>query len=131
MPYLDWKPIYSTGIGSVDRQHLKLVGYMNAFFQANAEKNIRVAKITLDTLLNFTKVHFTEEEALMAENHYPDVDAHKKKHVLLLENAVKYATSYSANPNEKNAELLSDFLNTWLVTHILGVDQKYVPFVKK
>ena len=48
MSQLVWKPIYLTGIAAVDRQHQKLVGYMNYFFLANFEYNTRVAMLTLD-----------------------------------------------------------------------------------
>lgn len=87
--------------------------------------------LTLDALLNFTKKHFIEEEALMAQSKYPDYEEHRKKHAILLENVTKHAFTYSHDPSAKNAAALSDFLNTWLVTHILGVDKKYVPFVNK
>lgn len=129
MPLVEWKPIYSVGIDMIDAQHQKIIGYMNRFHDANAAGNPLAAKSALAALVEYTKLHFSEEEAMMSRNGYPDFPAHKKTHGDLLNLVQRLVTNYSAQPDIKNAESLSNFLKTWLLNHILGVDKKYVPYV--
>ena len=129
MSLFDWKPIYNTGVETVDTQHLKLVGYMNQYHDAVAAGSIPEAKSVLAALVRYTRIHFADEEAMMQRHKYADYAPHREMHVKLLANVERLVAAYQADPSAKNAGTLGDYLKTWLANHILGIDKKYVPCV--
>jgi hemerythrin len=129
MPFLEWKPVFSVGVEMIDSQHQKLIGFMNAFYNANEVGNSVAANTALNSLVVFTKAHFADEEKLMVKCAYPDLVAHQKLHRDLLTLVQKLVTNYFGDPTVQNATALANFLKNWLVNHILGVDKKYVPFM--
>ena len=80
-------------------------------------------------LVEFTVMHFAYEESLFDKYGYEDSAAHKEKHKTLLAQVGDYVTKYKAGNTDISHELLS-FLKNWLTKHIMGVDQKYVSFLK-
>jgi hemerythrin len=129
MALFEWKPIYNTGVETVDSQHLKLVGYMNRFHDAMSAGSVAEAKSELSALVRYTRIHFADEEAMMQRHKYSDFASHKEMHVKLLTNVERLVAAYQADPSAKNAGALGDYLKTWLANHILGIDKKYVPCV--
>ncbi len=125
MSFLDWRPIYSVGVNTIDQEHQKLIGFMNQFLDHHMAKKSADAVTSLQALLGYTQVHFADEERLMATCHYPDLANHQQAHIRLLESVRKLAAAYGRENSTANAEALAKFLKSWLVNHILGVDKQY------
>lgn len=131
MPLFEWKPLFSVGIGSIDSQHQKLIGYMNQFYDAVQKGNAAEAKMCLGNLLRYTTTHFTEEEAMMQRAKFPGLEEHKGMHRQLLELAGKLAKTYETDPTTQNADRMASYLKTWLTNHIMGMDKKYTPSMQE
>ncbi|HPT49691.1 MAG TPA: hemerythrin family protein [Accumulibacter sp.] len=123
----EWSPKIVTGLPSIDDQHRHLFE-LAATFCGDGDQ-VRVLK-SLAMLTEYVKVHFREEEELMAACHYPHLEAHRELHgefrrllYELLENA-KHMTL------DEIAEEVKYLINGWFYNHILVADFHYVPVVK-
>ncbi|MDT8385979.1 MAG: bacteriohemerythrin [Thiogranum sp.] len=128
--FMEWKSEYDVGIGSIDRQHRKLVNLINqlqtAIDYSTGEEFEREA---LDELVNYTKTHFSYEEGLMETHEYPDFEPHKAQHLKMIREVEAVLTEYEEN-QEGAMQRALDFLKDWLINHINGTDQQYSGFLR-
>lgn len=125
MAFFEWKPLISVGIETIDRQHRVLIKYMNEYFESSMKDNVGAATSALNALLHYTRLHFEDEERMLAKNGYPEILPHKELHRDLLSQATRLAEGYAANPSRGRANELASFLRSWLMKHILGNDKRY------
>lgn len=125
MSMMTWSDDYSVEIQEIDEQHKCLVELINKLYSALASKENRtqVAEI-LDHLVEYTKIHFAVEEALMRIFHYSDYDGHKQIHDDIVVDVVSFQGRFHRGDDAVGMELLQ-YLKGWLVNHILNVDARY------
>lgn len=125
MAFLDWTDAYSVNVKEMDEQHKKLVQLINGFYDALQED---IENKTIPSLfagvVDYTKVHFSEEEELMRKNGFPDYETHKAEHddfaMKVLDARAKY------EEGDKNViGKLALMLGSWLMDHIVMKDKKY------
>ena len=127
---LVWHNSMATGIELVDNDHKKLIDLINKFQEAT-EFNVSEQDIqqTLDEVVAYTKYHFRREEKLLQINHYPDYESHQQQHQQMITKIYSYIDEYRSDEYLAVDHVLH-FLQTWLINHIKGSDQKYVPYLK-
>jgi hemerythrin-like metal-binding protein len=124
-----WLDLYSTGIEKVDRQHENLTDLLNCLNEAwRTGKGHDVLLFRVDQLLAGVGDHFRDEEQIMIEREYPDLDLHKAEHDFLLAQVLQFRTRFAAN-EEDLTETMLDFLRDWLRDHILISDRRLGRFV--
>lgn len=124
---ITWTPQLSVGIEEIDSQHKMLVDLLNQLHAAIVEHHAaRDAAEILERLVDYTRIHFAVEEALMRVLDYPDYDAHKLEHEKLVEQVYQLRHKVLVEGKPITGELLL-FLKRWLTEHILASDQKYAP----
>jgi len=123
----EWSSKIEVGLPMIDEQHRQLFDLAATF--RGAGDQIRVLK-SLAMLTEYVKVHFREEEELMASCHYPALEAHGRLHgefrrmlFELLENAKQMTL-------DEIADEVKYLINGWFYNHILVTDFDYVPTVK-
>lgn len=129
MAFFEWKPDYSVGVEKLDDQHRKLVGYLNALYEAmKAGKGQETLTSVMGGLVDYTKTHFNTEESMMKLYRYPDYEAHREKHLKMAEHVLQLKadleTGKVANPLK-----ITNFLKEWLAKHIMGTDKAYGPYL--
>jgi len=127
--YIEWKPEYSVGIGSIDQQHRKLVGLINQLATAvDYSTGKEFEQEALNELVDYTKTHFSYEEGLMETNGYPDFAAHKAQHQEMIRKVEEVLAEYAKDPDTamNNAKV---YLQDWLIKHINGTDKQYSRFL--
>jgi hemerythrin-like metal-binding protein len=130
---LVWNDSFATGVAEIDDQHMILVHTLNeaAGKLAESPSHELIEQITQD-LLSYALYHFDTEEDLMQEFGYQeDGDAmqrHLEQHRAFSKQVVSARDSLRAGANISAQELL-EFLNTWLVNHILNTDRKLGAFI--
>jgi hemerythrin len=130
MPILPWNNSLAIGIASIDAQHQQLVSYLNELYDAmTAKKGPEVTGRILSQLVDYTVKHFAHEEQFFAQTGYPDSAAHIKEHNDLKQKVGEFGKSFAAGKATINAELMN-FLRSWLMTHIMQSDKKYVAHLK-
>lgn len=122
-----WQDAYSVGLPAIDEEHLRLINLINQFNEALVdEKAHEILVSTFDRLIDYSVEHFKNEEALMRSKQYEGLEAHIAEHQRLME------TVMALNQEKRYLfpKSVSEFLNMWLVDHILDCDMQYVDALK-
>jgi hemerythrin len=125
---LVWSERFETQIELVDTQHQRLCVLLNKLcdcFTVGTPSEEVVAQ-TLQELLDYSNQHFTDEEAMMKDHnmdaHY--MALHHMEHNSFIYDLSRLQLHINVDEDEvQTAERLVRFITSWLVYHILGVDQ--------
>jgi hemerythrin len=129
MAYLHWSSDLDTGIDVIDKQHRRIVAYLNELNSANDTGDSKATTHVLNELVDYTLTHFAFEEELQERAEYPFLKAHKRVHEIFTKRVAEFMRRAEAGENVA-PELLS-MLKIWLVNHIKGDDADYVESVKE
>ncbi len=131
MTLIEWdNNLYSVNIEKFDNDHKKLLQFINDLHQAmmQGQGKAKLSNI-LDELLDYTRYHFSAEEAEMQKANYPELENHKKLHKELTDQLHQLIEDYKAGKKEVSIDTFR-FLKEWLFNHIQVVDKKYEPWLK-
>jgi len=129
MALVTWTPKMSVGIAKIDKQHQGLFDIMNQLHEGMLQgrgKDVLGAAIT--NLSQYTKVHFSEEEALLRLHSYPKLPEHLKLHESFRQKLAELDNQFKAGTAALAVSTL-DFLRDWLSKHIMVVDAQYKDFL--
>jgi len=122
----EMKEEFRTGIDSIDKEHEKLFEIANRAYETLMDDLIPdkydyIVEI-LGELKEYAATHFQHEEAYMESIQYKRLFTQKIEHAAFIEKVAEYELD-KVDENQKEAifELL-DFLNDWLISHILEND---------
>jgi hemerythrin-like metal-binding protein len=128
MPFFEWKDAYSVGIKEFDSQHKRLVDLINRLYESmTAGKGAANAASIISELVDYTKVHFSNEEKYMVMHGYPSYKNHLAEHTKLTAQVVDFQTKVQTGAAVVSIDLLH-FLKDWLTNHIMGTDKQYTEF---
>ena len=126
------KPEYYTGILSIDQEHARL------FELAQQTHDLLNNDILMDKtdsltdliseLINYTRTHFSHEEAYMEQIQYPSLSAHMAQHRQFEQRLLEFdmdALEEDFDEQNEAVQNLLDFLVNWLINHIMKVDMRY------
>jgi hemerythrin len=84
---------------------------------------------TLHEAVDYVRFHFTAEEKILEQIHYPGLPEHKKQHAEfvkeVMEGAKKFQDGKSFVPNN-----FVRFLKEWILAHIAVSDQRYGEYIE-
>jgi len=130
---LIWDDSLSTGVDEIDLQHKKLILVINDVHAVlDAPEASRAASMSksLKSLTDYTHYHFSEEEALMRRNAYPQIEAHKTEHAAFVAEVTRQIRGL-AQPDPDAVIALYGFLGSWLLTHIAKSDRAWADHLAK
>lgn len=128
MAFLEWSPLFSVGVSSLDDEHRRLVSLLNDFQDACAAgRGPQAAFGALNALVRYAEEHFAHEQDLMDEHGYPERLRHRAEHERFLRRVFELAGEVDADA-ERGAEEVLEFIKTWLLEHVLGSDRRYGAF---
>ncbi|MDF2537002.1 MAG: hypothetical protein K0S76_23 [Herbinix sp.] len=122
-----FKDEFKTGIELIDLEHQKLFeiadkAYMTLMDDFIPDKFDYIVEI-LNELKEYAATHFQHEEEYMMEIRYKKLFSQKTSHNDFIEKMNEYDLS-NVDENQKQIILdVLDFLNDWLVQHIMGSDK--------
>jgi len=129
MALFEWDSIYSVGDEFIDNQHKRLFQIANRFYTAYQERQARtVLGSIFDELIDYTLLHFKDEEALLRKHNFPEFHQHKRNHEKLIGLVSRYKEQFEQG-DEGIEERVLDFLKLWLNGHIMGMDRQYKPYI--
>ncbi len=129
MAQLRWTSDLDTGIEAIDKQHRRIIEYINILKTAHDKADLSAVNNVLAELVDYTISHFSFEEELQQKANYPFLKAHKRVHEIFTRQ-VADLQQRAKNGDDVTAEILS-MLEVWLVNHIKGDDADYVECVKR
>jgi hemerythrin len=123
----NFKDEYRTGIESIDLEHQKLFEIADRAYETLMDDFIPdkydyIVEI-LNELRDYAATHFRHEEEYMISIRYKRLISQKASHDEFIEKISSYNLN-EIDENQKNVILeLLDYLNDWLIHHILGSDK--------
>jgi hemerythrin len=123
---LVWKDEYSVGVAMIDAQHQMFIGIINELYSAIMSKKEKdVLDDIFKQLVAYTQFHFQTEERYFDEFDYDGTEEHKAAHKKLVDQVVELQNQESDIMQDPFK--LLDFLEDWLIDHIMGMDKLYGP----
>ncbi|MCP3901259.1 MAG: hemerythrin family protein [Desulfobacteraceae bacterium] len=129
---IQWTEQMSVGVIEIDEQHKQLIVYINKLYDSlKIKKNqSRILQNILNSLIQYTIVHFAVEESLMRIFDYSEYEAHKKQHMDLKKQVLELNSKIKKGEAKLTKEVII-FLRDWIRNHILQEDKQYSPFFTK
>jgi methyl-accepting chemotaxis protein len=127
---ITWDESISVKIDLFDTHHKKLIDLINQLYKAMEKgdgNNVLIPII--DELVEYTVYHFSAEEKVFKKYNYPDTARHIEQH----RGFVKKAQDLQRDVKKGSAVLTNDvldFLQDWVINHIMKVDFHYSGFLK-
>lgn len=132
MPEFEWKKFFSVGHERMDAQHQQLFDIVNQLYDGMKQPggaSDELLQTTIESLCDYTRSHFAEEEQLMLTAGYPDYLRHKQAHDLLMGKVEEFEARMHNGEVRLAAEVLPFLVGEWLVSHIAFEDQQYAGYI--
>ena len=131
MTLLTWNHACTVGVRAMDEQHGILMDSMNELRLALVRGSGRdqVTRL-LETLIEFTRMHFQSEEQLMEKTGFPGLPEHRSEHQRLLRLFRESALGAQLGEEVRMRPLLCSLRDGYLA-HIEGPDQQYGPWMNE
>jgi hemerythrin len=127
---MTWQERFRLGVVPIDVQHRVLMDLTNKLHKAAAAgEDSRNIQCAMDELMNYVLFHFAFEEKLMADNGYPEFEEHRHMHEELLDQFRALQADVAENRLALNDRVMN-FLQGWLIHHIVSSDRELVAFTK-
>lgn len=119
---LIWDDTLSVQIQEIDEDHRRLVELFNILNHSVEEGDAsNYIEAVMEELISCTAWHFRHEERLMLKYGYENFEEHKAEHQELIESARELQQKILQGGKPVSNEDV-EFLERWLVGHILSVD---------
>ncbi len=114
---VEWREGFSIGIEQLDREHRHLFSLVLAL-------NLDSVGQTMEKMLDYVVIHFSDEQNAMDRSGYPALEQHLRLHE---EFAAKIADFLVTGDDwtEERVQELRRFLNKWLIAHIMTHDMRF------
>lgn len=123
-------PELSVGVKVFDDHHIILFDIINKLSDAMS-KGLAADKVKdiVKELVDYTDWHFKAEEEVFNKYNYPGKDEHIRIHNNMLKTARQLLSDAENGKKILSTELM-EFLQDWILDHIMGVDKEYSNFLK-
>lgn len=129
---LVWQEAYECGEPRIDREHERLFELANALLDVSfsADSSSQAFDAALEELMASIAQHFADEESLLAERGYHDLELHRRLHARLLSRVEELKVSIAVGKSRLGT--LVEFLaNTLIAQHLFRADRQYFPLFRK
>lgn len=116
---------------SMNQTHYEEVEHINKVLQSLADHDTQAVTQGLQALQAHTQEHFSGEEAMMREHHFPPYAFHKAEHdnaLIILEQALR--SWETAHDEDAMSHFLEHALAAWLRQHIQSMDHATAMFLE-
>lgn len=121
MPLI-WTDTLATGIRQIDLQHQELIEMINLLEKAHEAGDRQVAfEDVLPRLNAYVLFHFGTEDAMLPDVSTEHAELHRRQHH---DFTSRIAALRHENPDKIDLAALIDYLNRWLVEHIMKTDHE-------
>jgi hemerythrin len=123
---LVWKDEYSVNVKEIDEQHKNLFKIINSLIKENesspSTENIRQI---IGEIVQYKENHFCTEEKYFKEFNFEGAAEHINAHTQFTLEIGKLKEKYGDDVMGFSFALV-DFLEDWLIGHLMNMDKKYV-----
>jgi len=129
IPHLQWSNNISVRVDNIDAQHKKLFEITNRLidaFKAGSGDFLEV----ISELVEYTTVHFHDEQMVMMNAKFPGLAAHTAEHDKFIAKVEEFLQAYGEGNEDVGSKMLV-FLRDWLFAHTSGLDMEFAQFLAK
>jgi hemerythrin len=124
----EWSESFRVNVRLLDDQHQELFSRVNLLSQVlGTSGDLEGHETEKRSVLEYARLHFRDEEALMEANAYPRHGAQKRAHEMLMRQ-LERLTSLEERRARPRSETAVDYLKDWLISHTLLEDLQYRDF---
>lgn len=128
---IPWKDEFNLGIASIDVQHKKLIGIINALgAHLSSTSNQDDVNIAIAQMEAYVKEHFLYEEEYFKSFQYAETESHLAEHRIFLEKTAEFRSRALSEDVTLSVEMLG-YLEEWFLHHVQVVDRGYVEEFQK
>ncbi len=129
MNKLNWDKHLDVGIEKFNIQHRRLFALLGKIYSSMENKQDRkTLALIINELIDYSKIHLTEEETCLLLYDYPDYEEHRKQHKIFIEKIEQFVADFKSEKPLIHCDM-AVFLKSWIVNHINNVDKKYTEFL--
>lgn len=122
---LEWDQKYSVDVVKIDEQHKRLFATINELIDAiDSHSTKEHIDAIIDALLQYKKFHFTTEEAYFREFQFAGAEEHVAQHAIFSKKLDEMRKECCEDTLTFSFRLI-DFLEDWLIGHLMTKDQEY------
>jgi hemerythrin-like metal-binding protein len=122
---IEWNDSYLIGVDEIDNQHKSIVKLANSISPKSTK--LEIASSVME-LYKYTRTHFHDEELIMEQNNYPDLNVHKEMHNKLIEKLNEISPTMLHGDDA--IEIFKILTVRWIVQHIMVHDKKFITFYR-
>lgn len=123
---LEWDEKYSVGVVQIDNQHKKMFDTINQLIALLTSKPTQSeVDVIIKALVEYKQYHFRTEEEFFEKFNYEHAEEHKAKHSEFNTKLASLVEQYKGDTIGLAFSLVN-FLEDWLIDHLMIEDQKYV-----
>ena len=127
--WMAWDESLSVGIDVIDSQHKYLINLTNdVYSKTMSNEGASVVIPAIKQMMEYSDIHFSQEEKIMREVGYPDLERHKEQHRGFVEKQNYFRECIKSHPLVVSNEI-SFFLRDWLTRHIKMEDTRIRDYV--
>ena len=126
---IKWNDDLDTGIDVVDKQHRRIVDYINTLIGIRSSHDRDKEERVLNELVDYTMSHFAFEESLMEDAGYSFINGHKRVHEMFTRRVSDFMQRFKMGEDVTDELLV--LLKSWLLNHIMSDDNDYAATVLK
>ena len=125
MDLVTWDASYSVKVEQFDEDHRRLFAFLNKLHDAmKAGHGDQVIQGVVKEMADYTKFHFSAEEAVLQKTDYPDLAAHRAQHQSFIKKVEEFQHDLKAGKGGQSIAV-TGFLRDWLSNHIKQTDRQY------
>ncbi|MFP4066324.1 MAG: bacteriohemerythrin, partial [Spirochaetaceae bacterium] len=129
--HVEWTPKLSVGVPVFDEHHKRWLSIIDELYQVMRRgASDEAMQKTFDEVLAYTEYHLGAEERAFEHFDYPRSDDHKRMHRELTEKIRSLHADMQTGNKQLVALEVMEFLENWVVKHIIGCDKLYREFFK-
>ncbi|MDO8466412.1 MAG: bacteriohemerythrin [Gallionella sp.] len=128
---LVWKEQLSVGNDVIDADHKHLIGIINLVEKSLVTINRSDLTLALDSLTQYSKVHFAREEKIADAAGYTQIPHLHKSHEALLKKLDQVKQEIGDEWTASSVERFIIMLRDWLINHVIKEDMLMKPALEK
>ncbi|MDR2619477.1 MAG: bacteriohemerythrin [Treponema sp.] len=129
--FVEWDERYSMNIPFIDEQHKELVRLTNELYQGCLMGD-DVARAyfmkAIKSVVDYVGKHFSTEEKMLENIHYPGLPAHKTQHEEFVRKILEDVKSFQ-NGKQFVPNVFVRYLKDWILSHIAVEDKRYAEYI--
>ena len=124
-----WRRLPSVSEDCMESEHRKLESFLIELRRlASAGESFFRVKEVLDRVVDYARFHFLEEEALMRQYHFAELDLHSSDHSRILFRIECLVQDYEAGRAVFSSDV-ADVIRSWIEEHITDYDDKLAVYI--